>query len=239
MDGKHVVFQAPKSSGSFFYNYKDTNSIVLLAIVDAYYNFLYINCGTNGRVSDGGVFAACDFNLELNNNTLKLPNDRPLPGLSHPTPFVILADAAFPLQKHILKPYPFRNMTDEDRIFNYRLSRGRRVVENVFGILANRFRVFLTTIKLSPEKVELLTLTCCILHNYLNTEQATYITRTCVDQENEDGLIQPGDWRNKETFNHGATFKQPRPTMEAISIRNTFKHCFNHTFTVPWQNKFI
>lgn len=52
-------------------------------------------------------------------------------------------------------------------MFNYRLSRTRRTVENAFGIMANRFRVFLSTIPFSVEKVELITYACCILHNFL------------------------------------------------------------------------
>lgn len=84
---------------------------------------------------------------------------------------MILADAAFPLQQHILKPYPFKHMTKEERIFNYRLSRGRRVVENAFGILANRFRIFLTPINMSRDKVVLITTACCILHNFIKINQ--------------------------------------------------------------------
>lgn len=124
----------------------------------------------NGRLSDGGVFWESDLSRALANNSLNFPEDRPLPGREKPMPFVILADAAFSLSTYILKPYPLRNMTKEQRIFNYRLSRARRVVENAFGILANRFRVLLNTIPLRPEKAKLITQACCALHNFLKEE---------------------------------------------------------------------
>lgn len=68
-----------------------------------------------------------------------------------------------------MKPYPHRNLTAEQRRYNYRLSRARRCVENAFGILANRFRVLLNPICLAPDKVDKVVLAACALHNMLRT----------------------------------------------------------------------
>ena len=56
--------------------------------------------------------------------------------------YIIVTDYDFPLRTDLLKPYPFHNFLFPHRLFNYRLSRGRRIFENGFGILANRFRFF-------------------------------------------------------------------------------------------------
>ena len=56
-----------------YFNYKGFHSIVLLALVDANYKFLYIDVGANGLCSDGAIFK--DFNLykALENGTAGLP----------------------------------------------------------------------------------------------------------------------------------------------------------------------
>ena len=54
-------------------------------------------------------------------------------------PYVFLADDAFSLGKHCLKPYSQSGLTPIKRIFNYRLARVRRVTENAFGILTIAF----------------------------------------------------------------------------------------------------
>jgi hypothetical protein len=55
IDGKHIVMQPPANAGSFFYNYKHTHSIVLMAVAGPNYESIYADVGTNGRVADGGV----------------------------------------------------------------------------------------------------------------------------------------------------------------------------------------
>lgn len=221
MDGKHIVFQAPKSDGSTFYNYKGTHSIVLLALVDAKYNFTYIDVGVNGRVSDGGVFRQSTLARAIANKNLNIPENKCLPGRNLALPYTILCDAAFPLSEHILKPYPFRNITEKQSIFNYRLSRARRVVENAFGILANRFRVFLTTINLNAEKVQTITLACCTLHNFLRAECPNSI---------------PEDLDEDYVFQFGLSHQGGNRTRHAcVAAREEFCDYFVNEGAVPWQ----
>lgn len=140
IDGKHVRIQNPAFGGSLYHNYKKYFSIVLMAIVDADYKFLTINVGAQGSESDGGIFRFSGMHAMFEENTVNLPQPEPLPDgdPTVPVPYFLIGDDAFGLKPWMMKPYPQRQLTKEERIFNYRLSRARRVVENAFGILANR-----------------------------------------------------------------------------------------------------
>eukprot|EP00795_Rhopilema_esculentum_P004037 gene4037-20212_t len=73
MDGKHINIIAPARSGSLFFNYKKTFSIVLLAICNANYEFLMVDIGEAGRQSDAGVFANSNIVHSITNNLLPVP----------------------------------------------------------------------------------------------------------------------------------------------------------------------
>ena len=104
--------------------------------------------------------------------------------------YVFLTDDAFPLGKHCLKPYSQSGLTPIKCIFNYCLSRLRRVTENAFGILTNRFRGFTTRMCLDPNKATIITLATLVLHNMLRRiSYKSYTPEGFIDMETESGDI--------------------------------------------------
>ena len=56
IDWKHITIQKPAGCSSFYYNYKHTHSVALLAVAGPNYEYLYPNDGANGICSDGGIW---------------------------------------------------------------------------------------------------------------------------------------------------------------------------------------
>jgi hypothetical protein len=82
-------------------------------------------------------------------------------------PFVIVGDEAFILSQHVLRPYRSRNLGVARRIYNYRLTRARWMVECAFGILCNKLRIFHRVIDVRSDFCDVIIKTCCILHNFV------------------------------------------------------------------------
>lgn len=99
------------------------------------------------------------LNLPEPANLSNDPND--------PQPFVFIGDEAFALHTNLLRPFPSRGLTLTKKVFNYRLSRARRLVEFVFGVLANKWRVLHTLIEVKPEFTDIVVKACCVLHNFV------------------------------------------------------------------------
>uniref|UniRef100_A0A671UPW4 DDE Tnp4 domain-containing protein n=1 Tax=Sparus aurata TaxID=8175 RepID=A0A671UPW4_SPAAU len=237
LDGKHINIRPPPGSGSTFYNYKHHFSIVLMAMVDSYYRFLYVDVGCQGRVSDGGVFAGCTLADALENRTTNIPDPAPLPGSDQLSPYCIVADEAFPLKEYLMKPYPHRGLPPAQRVFNYRLSRARRVVENAFGILASRFRVLQTTINIQDTaKVENIVLACCALHNFLRTESCEVYMADMVDREGPDDAILAGRWREDPALQQASLPRATNATTRAKLTRdNLCQYFMSDCGAVPFQ----
>ncbi|CAG7828984.1 unnamed protein product, partial [Allacma fusca] len=85
------------------------------------------------------------------------------------------------------------------RVFNYRLSRARRIIENSFGILVARWRLLLDTIYMTEVNAKWAILSCVCLHNWVRGKQqinGLYIPPGFVDNEDPvSHVVSPGTWR--------------------------------------------
>jgi len=231
IDGKHCQIKRPDNSCSEFYNYKGTYSIILFALVDADYRFLFIDVGSNGRVNDGAVLRNSTLNSAMENNLLNWPDNS-----------VIIGDDAFPLRNTLLKPYSKVNLTLKQKIFNYRLSRARRVSENAFGILAQRFRVFGRPIELKVSTIDLVIRSACYLHNWLRMTSSNYISMGCVDYEDLDtGTFHEGHWRAERNLGLSPVrnIASNNYSTSAAQLRDQYADYFSGAGSVPWQLKAI
>lgn len=244
IDGKHILLQAPFNSGSTFFNYKSQFSIVLMAAVDADYNFIFADIGCQGGVSDGGVFKNCTLYKDLVTNKLNLPTPTILPSRSKEIPFMFVADEAFALSENIMKPFSgIHPKGSKQRIFNYRLSRARRVVENAFGIASSVFRVLRKPMLLQPEKAALVTMTIICLHNFLrrsNSSRNIYTPEGTFDREINGDLIL-GSWRKDNTPMTSLTPLKNIPRRAPLSakiIRDELSEYFVTNGSVVWQDDY-
>lgn len=127
---------------------------------------------------------------------MNLPKPTPLSENGNNLLYCLVGDEAFPLKTYLLRPYPGKkNIEYEKRIFNYRLSRTRRTIENTFGILANRWRIFRELIILSVNNtMKIIQATVC-LHNWLRIADVNeennilYVTLELINRVNEDSFV--------------------------------------------------
>ena len=118
-----MLIKKPGKSGSLYFNYKKSFSMLLLGVCDHQYRLSYVSFGDYGSDSDGRVFERSDFREMLDNGTLGIPPAAPLPGTQLMSEHFFIADAAFPTTEHIMKPLPGALPTMEQRVYNYRYKR--------------------------------------------------------------------------------------------------------------------
>lgn len=165
VDGKHIRIIHPPRSGSLFFNYKHFFSIVLMAVCDADYLFVYVDVGAYGKTSDSTIWRDCSLYDAMERNYLDLPGPQAITPVGRPLPMVFIGDEAFGLHKHLLRPYSGKQLIMKKRVFNYRLSRARRYVECSFGILTNKWRILHRLINVSVEFATDIVKACVVLHN--------------------------------------------------------------------------
>lgn len=192
---------------------------------------------------DGGVFKNTTLYEKLENRRMNIPEATVLRvPYSVQVPYMLLGDKAFALNNYTMRPFEGNpEPRTPERVFNYRHSRARRVVENAFGILSSVFRVLRKPMLLEPKIASKVTLTTIYLHNFLrkHSSHESYTPPGSLDQE-KDGEIVGGAWRNDQAT---ASFIPIRnmPRRTADGPKNVRSHLANHFLLndpLVWQNNY-
>ncbi|XP_033117486.1 protein ALP1-like [Anneissia japonica] len=221
-----------------YYNYKQFHSSVFLALCGARYAFTYVNIGSYGGMNDASIFNRSKLHEELQNGTF------PSPVPENSRPYFILGDDIFPLKPWLMKPYSGKDLSFESRVFNYRLSRARRTIENSFGILAARWRIFRRPVRANISTVDDIIKATLCLHNYLiKTENARYSPSGFVDCY-DGGELEEREWRNVVEGDNGMGALQANHannySFDAKMIRDNLREYVNSVDgSVAWQNETV
>jgi nuclease HARBI1 len=157
MDGTHVRIKMPSVNEGVFVNRHQEHSINCLMVCGPDFKFYYVSAKWPGSVHDARV---------LRNSTLFKKFDdgwRPFPRA------IILADSGYSCTDWCIPPFdprPRRPLNDAENKFNKAHKKTRRIIENAFGILKQRFRCLLDMeLRVSPKFAGEIILACTALHN--------------------------------------------------------------------------
>lgn len=216
-----------------FFNYKSFHSIVLSAICDANYIFRFVDIGAYGRRSDGGIFRSSVFGQKFEAGKMNLPLPAPISDTRpRALPYCLVGDEAFPLKSYLMRPYPGKSKVAlKKRVYNYRLSRARRTIENSFGILANRWRLFRNPIIGHQAHIISYVKGALCLNNWLRINDVKNNNRE--DNRSEQTTNTPG------AFGDLTRVGANNSTYEAEKIREEFCSYFNNEGAVDWQYDYV
>ncbi|XP_020717268.1 uncharacterized protein LOC110118857 [Ceratitis capitata] len=137
--GCHIEVKPNSDDAIDYVNSEGWYSIVLIALVDYRCRFLYVNVGSPGQCTYSEIYNASLLKEVLTKNELLMANTKEIGGVQMPV--CIIGDSSFPLSSSLLVPYICSNdLTEDQKVFNYKLSESRRVVKHTFTYLKARFR---------------------------------------------------------------------------------------------------
>lgn len=187
-----------------------------MAICDAKLKFLMIDVGSSGRRGDGNVYHRSAFSKMLRHEKyrperLHLPDPCPLDGIEEKLPFFFIGDAAFSRGSHLITPFKGKFLPPERKVFNYRISRGRRGIENAFGLLYKRYEVYQKPLQCSFVVAKAVVKATCALHNYhLMDEESVRPKKNrrgkYFNYTDEDGKVIYGRFRNEDPVSERKVF---------------------------------
>lgn len=146
IDRRNIKIVKSTRTGGQDFNYKHYFSIVLLAVVDTNYTFLYINVGFYRKYSDLTIFKNFTLWSLLTWTKLNIPEACPIVNTNIIENHVLVDDEAFNFFEYIQRPYSKRNFTQKKNVYliiDTPVHNMGTFVQCAFGILSNKWRFFI------------------------------------------------------------------------------------------------
>jgi len=176
IDGSHIKIKRPISKHHYvYYNRKGDYSLLIQRVCDYQKKFINFFCGEPGFIHDSRLLKKSSLYRKGINGFLG-------------TNF-LLGDSAYPCLDWLICPFKDNgNLTQNQKIFNYRHSATRIVIENAFGLLKGRFR----RLKFFENNDLTFVIKCIIA--------AAVLHNICLDNKDEID-INNNDENNEDTIN--------------------------------------
>ena len=185
IDGSHIPIVSPQVCPADYYNRKGWHSVILQGTVDHNGLFIDINVGWPGRVHDARVFSNSTLysrgvsKVLLPNSTARI--------CGKDIPLVLLGDPAYPLLPWVMKAYPNTgHLTQQQKCFNYNLSKTRVTIEHSYGRLKGRWRCLLKRLDVDINDVPTIVTTCCVLHNMCELSGDLFMEDWLLEEDDQE-----------------------------------------------------
>ena len=182
-------------------------------------------------MNDAGIFQWSDLGRLLEAGQVQWPDPTPLPGTQTVLPFFLVGDAGFPLKPYLMRPFgKGMNYGNREKIFNYRLSRARRIVECAFGTLQKKWKVMDSRHGWKLETTEIIVFSIIAMHNFLITDEMSSGNSRYLQEDNNilnDIIIQVNPEDAIENLDN------------SVQIRNIIADYFmTEVGAVQWQEEY-
>jgi hypothetical protein len=172
---------------AYFSGHYQHHGVNVQACCDARCKFTYLSVRSPGGTGDSRAF----YGMALQHFLEVIPRG-----------FYVVADSAYTLSSSLLVPFSGadKKRVDND-IFNFHLSQLRIKVEQAFGLMVNKWRVFKRPIEINLSRVPSLIECCMRLHNY------------CIDEQDAERYV--ADLPEGAITEHVASYEEYFDTLDA------------------------
>lgn len=170
-----------------------------MLISDANNKVIHYQVGMDGSTNDSGTWFFSQLKDAMDRNALNLPSVPDGQLQDH-----LIGDGAYPLGERMLVPFQSVGCKSKD-VYNYRISRARRIVESTFRLISARFKIFYTKMHLLPKNAEIIISAGISLHNFLlatesPTSQSLEISEPSIKLNRVEGNFPSKAHRQREAL---------------------------------------